>query len=266
MFTKFKKQIKRNYWFWYFIRNRKTSKSHQKDIGELNLIVDLLDVNGIATIQFNQIFKGIDWNDFKNEIYNSVNRYENNGKIIEHDEKSNMNFVLGLNPRYDSDSIWAKVAEHPNLKLIADKYFKMKDTQMRYYNIWKHEVKEGPYSGSQLWHRDREDVKILKVFICIEDVILSNGPFTYAPGTQEGGEIKKEPRYIIEKSGTKRTTDEMMNEIVPKSNWIKSVGKAGTVVFADTNGYHKGGEVTEGYRLLFTCMYVSPACERTYFE
>ena len=266
MISKLKKQIKRNYLFWYFIRNRKTSKAYQKDIGKLNFIVDLLDVNGIATANFSQIFDGIDWNSFKNEIYASVNQYEKKGKTLEHDDKSYMNFVLGLNPKYDSHSTWAKIAEHPNLKLIADKYYKMKNTQMRYYNIWKHEVKNGPSKGSQLWHRDREDVKILKVFICIEDVNLNNGPFTYAPGTHFEGKVKSIPDYIIEKTGTKRTTDEMMNAVVSDNKWIKSIGEAGTVVFADTNGYHKGGEVDEGYRLLFTCMYVSPACERTYFE
>jgi len=266
MLTSLKKKIKRNPWFWYTIRNKNVSKKYSQPEGAFKKIVDGLKTNGITTSQFRTVFPDLVWDDFKKDVYKAINDYETSGKVIEHDDKSYMNFVLGLEPTYIENSVWAKVANHQNLKTIADAYFKMKGTQMRYYNIWKHEPSEEAPKGSQLWHRDREDVKILKVFICMEDVTEQKGPFTYAPGTHMEGPVKKEADFLVEKTGPKRTTDDMMNKLVPKENWIKSVGNEGTIVFADTNGYHKGGEVKEGYRLLFTCMYVSPACERFYFK
>ena len=109
-------------------------------------------------------------------------------------------------------------------------------------------------------------MRILKVFVCLEDVSETTGPFSYAPGTQLGGDIDKIPASYQEPDGTHRTTDEMMNEVVPREQWIRATGKRGSVIFADTHGYHKGGHVREGVRLLFTTMYVSPVCGRRYFR
>lgn len=266
MLTKLKKKLKRNPLFWYHVVNRNVGKSYEKPTGVLNDVVENLYARGIAKARFEDVFEGISFSEFKNKVDEAVREYEAHGKTMEHDEKYYMNFVLGLEPSYDSASAWAKVAEHPNLKKVANAYFRMSRTEMRYYNIWKHEKAIREASGSQLWHRDREDVKILKVFVCMEDVDATKGPFTYAPGTHLEGRVKQEPDFFLEKSGTRRTTDAMMDKVVPKTDWVYSVGKAGDVVFADTNGYHKGGEVAEGYRLLFTCMYVSPGCGRVYFK
>jgi hypothetical protein len=266
MLTALKKRFKRNPWIWYNIRNR-GNHLYSVELGSnLQQVVDDLNIHGIAKSEFSLVFPDIDWDYFEEKVKQEVTRYESAGKISEHEDKSYMNFVLGLNPDYDADSLWSKVSEHPSLSSIASAYFQMKKVEMRYYNIWKHDASEGEAKGSQLWHRDREDVKIMKVFICVEEVDDKRGPFVYAPGTHLEGKIKGEPEYIVEKSGTHRTTDSMMKKLVPQSDWVWSTGKKGTIVFADTNGYHKGGYVKEGYRLLFTCMYVSPVSERHYFS
>ena len=40
---------------------------------------------------------------------------------------------------------------------------------------------------SQLWHRDPEDIKLLKVFIYLDDVDANRGPFSYIPKTHPFG-------------------------------------------------------------------------------
>lgn len=265
MFIRIKKVIKRTPWVWYNLRNRKFRET-PKPLGlDLEFVVDGLTSNGIAKSDFKIIFPDIDWNTFYTEVYRAVGQHEKEDRSAENNDKDYMSFVLGLNPIYDENSLWSKIAEHPNLQSIAKSYFRMSKVDMRYYNIWKNVATSGKPSGSQLWHRDREDVKILKVFICLENVDDLNGPFTYAPGTHMEGNIKGEPGYRIENNQTQRTTDDMMDKLVPKENWIRATGIKGSIIFADTNGYHKGGFVKEGYRLLFTCMYVSPASERLYF-
>ena len=52
-----------------------------------------------------------------------------------------------------------------------------------------------------------------------------------------------------------------MNAVYPEDKWVRAVGKKGTIIFADTRGYHKGGEARTKDRLMFTCMYTSPASE-----
>jgi hypothetical protein len=53
-----------------------------------------------------------------------------------------------------------------------------------------------------------------------------------------------------------------MADVVPCDRWIRGVGKVGTIIFADTHGFHKGGLARERDRLLYTCMFVSQACQR----
>jgi hypothetical protein len=38
-------------------------------------------------------------------------------------------------------------------------------------------------------------------------------------------------------------------------------GKKGTIIFADTRGFHKGGEARTRDRLMYNAMYTSPASE-----
>jgi hypothetical protein len=38
-------------------------------------------------------------------------------------------------------------------------------------------------------------------------------------------------------------------------------GDAGTIIFADTRGFHKGGEARTRDRLMYTCMYTSQASD-----
>lgn len=268
MLKNLKKSIKNHPVFWKYYRNRNAISSFNfTQMDSLRMkVLSSLKSNGIAFSSFTDFFPDMNFDDFSSEIYNELANYEVKGGQLENDIKSYFHFVLGLNPKFDANSTWNKIASHSNLQQFSDAYFGMKGTQMRYYNIWKHEASAAKPKGSQLWHRDREDLKILKVFVCIEDVDEFNGPFTYAPGTHLEGDVKREPKSFKEPDGTNRTTDEMMEAVVPKEKWIRALGKKGTIVFADTHGYHKGGEVLKNYRLLFTCMYVSPSCGRVYFS
>jgi hypothetical protein len=265
---KIKRIVRRSPFIWRYWRNLKACLNYRSSY--LDLIhkgtIDKLCRDGIAFISFSELFENVDFEAFRKAVTEEIQLFENIGKSTEDEQKKYFDFILGLNPHFEAESIWNKVASHPNLQALSDAYFRMKGTKMRYYNIWRHRPFSDEPTGSQLWHRDREDLKILKVFICLEDVEEQTGPFYYAPGTQLGGKVKKNPETYKEPDGTHRTTDAMMEKVVPREKWISAIGKKGTVVLADTHGYHKGGFVKEGERLLFTCMYVSPACGRVYFQ
>jgi hypothetical protein len=142
---------------------------------------------------------------------------------------------------------------------IAAAYFGMWTT-LRYFNVWHTLVTRGEPRRSQLWHRDPEDRRILKMFVYLSDVDRGAGPLTYAGGSHSKGDLRQHPEGFRETGrGALRSTDEQMACIVPRSRWVEATGPRGTVVFADTRGYHKGGLARTRDRLLFNSLYVSGA-------
>ena len=167
--------------------------------------------------------------------------------------------LLGKMPCLDVDSIWAKFVLQEKILNIANAYFGMY-CRLRDYNVWHTFTTSVAARESQLWHRDREDLLILKVFVYLNDVDEGAGPFTYAPGTHRKGRIQTQPEFHME-NGVKRSVDEQMAKVVPAGDWIKAIGKKGTIIFTDTHGYHKGGHAWRSDRLMYTSMFTSPASE-----
>ncbi len=175
------------------------------------------------------------------------------------EHKSFIYELLGPRPMLDTNTPYARFALNDRILQIANAYFGMY-TRLREYNVWHTFVSSAGARQSQLWHRDREDLLILKVFVYLNDVDEGAGPFTYAPGTHEKGTIRTTPESFNE-GGVRRSTDEQMAAVVPKARWVKALGPRGTIIFADTHGYHKGGQCTERDRIMYNCMFTSPASE-----
>jgi hypothetical protein len=168
--------------------------------------------------------------------------------------------MLGGELKFNLEDIFGRFALNEALLRIADAYFGL-CVNLRYYNVWQTFASKGSSRESQLWHFDREDNYILKVFLYLDDVEEGAGPFTYAPGTHKKGKYRKiKPEYFVE-GGVSRSTDDQMKAVYPEDKWVRATGKKGTIVFADTRGYHKGGEARTKDRLMFTCMFTSPASE-----
>ncbi len=167
--------------------------------------------------------------------------------------------LLGDHPRLDPESVYARFALQRPILEIANAYFGMY-TRLRFYNVWHTLTTNTDARESQLWHRDREDHLILKLFVYFSDIDEDAGPLTYAPGTHRKGAVKRDPEFFIE-NGVRRTTDEQMTEVVPQNKWIKAVGRKGTILFADTAGFHKGGLARASDRVMYTCMFTSPTSQ-----
>jgi hypothetical protein len=168
--------------------------------------------------------------------------------------------LLGRTVTFEPESVFARFALQSAFLNIADAYLGMQ-AKLRYYNAWFTFATQSAARESQLWHFDREDNYILKVFLYLKDVDEGAGPFTYAPKThRKGVSWSKQPEYTME-GNVQRSTDEQMAAVVPKENWVRAVGRKGTIIFADTRGYHKGGEAKTDDRLMFTFMFTSPASQ-----
>ncbi|HEX6127088.1 MAG TPA: phytanoyl-CoA dioxygenase family protein [Pyrinomonadaceae bacterium] len=231
-------------------------------------IVRELHKNGIATSRVEDLFDPALVNDLEKatnilirskseEIRELKSKVDSDATI---GQKTFNLELLGGEPLFQLDDPFAKIGLHASLLAIARNYLRM-TAQLRYYNVWYTAASEGVSRESQLWHFDREDNYILKVFLYLDDVDLGTGPFTYAPGTHRMGIYRSlQPEFIME-GNVRRTTDEQMDKVYPREKWKACTGRKGTVIFADTRGYHKGGEARAKDRLMFTCMYTSPASQ-----
>src|SRR5262249_46173243 len=94
--------------------------------------------------------------------------------------------LLGRVPSFDAQSVFARFALQKTFLRIAGSYFGMY-TVLRTYNVWHNFPMQGEARESQLWHRDREDFQILKVFVYLEDVEEGSGPLSYVPGSHRLG-------------------------------------------------------------------------------
>lgn len=240
---------------------------HAEVAGEAARVLSELNQNGIAIGSVDKLLPG---SPVFAEMCEEVERLETSfapgieeaRSTARQDTESLKTFIfklLGEVPVLDPESVYARFALQPEILLIANAYFGM-FTQLRYYNVWHTLASQSRARESQLWHRDREDHLILKLFVYFDDVDEGAGPFTYAPGTHRKGSVRREPQSFTEK-GVRRWNDEQMIPIVPESKWVRAVGKKGDIVFADTRGCHKGGLARTKDRLLYTCLFTSPTSQ-----
>jgi len=121
---------------------------------------------------------------------------------------------------------------------------------------WLNYPTDAPPEQSQLWHRDPEDLKLVKVFIYLDEVDERCGPFTYIPRTHPFGAETAIAQKLERK---KRVPDDRMNRVFPPEAWRVCTGPAHTMILADTVGYHRGGKPVAGRRILITFTYTSGA-------
>lgn len=118
-----------------------------------------------------------------------------------------------------------------------------------------------PSSNAQLWHRDRDDLAVLKLFAYVTDVDMSSGPHAFVPRSHTDHGLK-----------TILTKDDISN---PKANGLSHCfmsdqdlqqlgyrnvpkiwqGPAGTCFLEDTRGLHKALIPTGQPRLIFSLVW-----------
>lgn len=111
---------------------------------------------------------------------------------------------------------------------------------------------------SQKWHRDAGNKKYVKIFLYLNDVDTGCGPFTYVKDSQPGGRFERVfPQVSPYASTYGRVEEEELRTLVPQAHIIEATGRAGTLIFADTVGLHKGSYATKGSRFASITSYYS---------
>lgn len=120
-----------------------------------------------------------------------------------------------------------------------------------------------PPKQSQRWHRDPEDKRMCKIFVYLNDVDASAGPFVYARGSHGDGPYRhlfpqRPPHGYYPPDGA-------VEAKIPSQNILTCTGPAGSVIFADTSGIHKGGYATAKERMMLTAGFLTSASPRGIF-
>jgi hypothetical protein len=161
---------------------------------------------------------------------------------------------------FDVDDPYGRIALDPRVLSIPNGYIRMRSYILA-LDLWLTMPLPGTAMETQLWHRDNDDYMTPKLFVYFTDVTEADGPFCYAPGTHPIG-ARREAAELDTPDG--RTSDEAMTRVVPEDEWIVCTGSAGTIILADTCGYHKQLKPTGGERVLMVTEYTSgtPFSER----
>ncbi len=169
--------------------------------------------------------------------------------------------LLGERPVLMPGSPLVRLALHPQIRGVAEAYSGMK-LRVQDVNAWVNLPRSVEAEQSQLWHRDLpEDHDIVKCFIYVRPVNKANGPMKYVrrSNTPQGRRVK----FPSEWDGIGyRIPDEAVLSVVPDDYVVEATGPAGTVLFADTRGLHRGGHATGDERVVVQITYASNACCR----
>lgn len=216
-------------------------------------IVDDLKKDGIAVTHIDELFPG------KNVLMRL--REYTDKRAVSAETKTAKTFLRQLwdaVPIFSADDPFIRLAIEEKILAVANAYLAL-FAKLYYFtlNVTTPVEAGDPAVQSQRWHRDPEDRAMCKVFLYLNDVDETAGPFIYIKGSQYGGRFghlfpQNPPR------GSYPLEAEVLR-MAPKDAMVTATGKAGTVIFCDTAGIHKGGYATKNTRLMFTAGYRSPA-------
>jgi hypothetical protein len=156
------------------------------------------------------------------------------------------------------DHAWLRACLSPRMLDLANAYLQMW-AKLSYVDLWYTvpQPAEAERVASQRWHFDYDDKHLLKAFLYLRDVDTATGPFEYVAESQPGG------KYHVVRPwrpmGYGRVDEDEVARRVPPDAVQTFTAPAGTIIFCNTSGLHRGGFATAAPRILATATYCSPA-------
>jgi hypothetical protein len=246
----------RTWWpLWFYVLNRIPRALHAAHPPTLTPteenIVRNLSTTGIAVSSLDELFPN---KNILQQLQTYAASLEHNAK--QRTKKAFLEQYWEVIPQLDPSNPFVQFAMEKPVRTIVNSYMHMW-TKLKTFTLIKTvPVHDSSPTQSQCWHRDPEEKRMCKVFIYLTDVDEQSGPFIYIPESPFGmkwGNLfpQRTPEGIY--PDTKE-----LEQHIPKSAHKVFTGKAGTVIFCDTSGLHKGGYAKEKERLMFTAFYSAP--------
>ena len=138
-----------------------------------------------------------------------------------------------------------EMANDPRILSTVSAYFGCRPTIDDILAWWSLPGRAAP-RHEQFFHRDRDSIRFLKLFIHLTDVGDDDGPHVF---------VRQSHRDRVLAGGSLRKSDADVANAVPDANVIRFTGPAGTTFLEDTSGLHKGALPTTGRRLILQVRY-----------
>lgn len=166
--------------------------------------------------------------------------------------------AFGYKPRLAVPASFAALLLSDDVLGVVNSYLGVA-CRLKYLDVWHNfPVSESdPPVDSERWHRDNEDRHIVKLFVHLSDVDETAGPLTYLRGSQPGGPLGG-LFPTVPPSGSYPPDGAIAACITPDGT-VACTGAAGTMVFFDACGLHRGGRATGKARTLLVATYASDA-------
>jgi hypothetical protein len=152
--------------------------------------------------------------------------------------------------RFDLQSPFVRVAIQPSVVSILSEVYE-EIPRLDYVLLTLSNYSGENYKVSQLWHKDYDDTRVVKLFIYLTDVSSpDDGPFTFFSGPDS------------DKFGfslTSHHSDRVLDAKIGLKNVRSVIAPKLTAFLVDTSRcLHMGSRVSEGHRrLLYTATYIS---------
>ena len=244
----------------YNYKPSKQFKSMNSNLSQIEQkIVDDLSNNGISIVHFDDLFPDLDFNKIKQLSEDELSKSDNADLIAQ--AKKGLSEGRG---KFYNVQFWNQKENLDNNDLtdilLNESVIKIASTYLRsicklyYIDLWYNIPTEGESILSQNWHRDPDDRNCVKVFLYLNDVDVDMGSLSYIPKSPYGNKYGKVfPRGPPnQKSSPPKDVDAKFD-----GQQITLPGPAGTLVFVDTTGLHKGAHSKTKPR------YVLNACFRS---
>ena len=239
--------------------NRDGMALHQENPPELDevqrRVVDSLNKDGIASVHLDELFPG---EEVFAGLVEEFDRRQHEAKVREDKAKPFLEYIYREGSTIQLENPFIEFSLNRKILNIVNQYMNM-CAKLIYFELAISNVIDAstPAVGSQRWHRDPGMKKILKSFLYLSDVDEDSGPFMYGVGTQPGGRNAKEIGQIQFGRHGYYPPDGVVERVVPEDDLIACTGRAGTVVFCNTLGLHRGGFSTGNRRIMYTSTFVA---------
>jgi hypothetical protein len=152
------------------------------------------------------------------------------------------------------DSPWIQFALQPAVIDTVNTYLGLL-SKLLYVDVWDTVplVHDGPDMGSQRWHRDPEDAKLVKTFLYFSDVDAGSGAMQYVPNSRRGEQYGRLWPQQFPKGSV--PPPEEFDRLIPADARELCAKPSGTLMFVDTSGFHRGGRALDRRRVLATWTY-----------
>lgn len=248
--------LRKNPPVWNFL-NRAGKKYYKECPPNLDLLqqklVSELVKNGVTLTHLEELFPG---QDVLLSLIKELKLRENDENVGK--SKPFQKYSLGQGSMIDLESAFIQLSLQPRALEIASAYMGLY-AKLIYFELATSNLlmNAGDAAmGSQRWHRDPGMNRIVKMFTYLTDVDEETGPFTYVLQSHEFGRWGKIfPQKQFGRHGF-YPPDGAVEKKVPKSDIKVCVGKAGSVIFCDTTGLHRGGYAISKPRIMYTSAYM----------